>query len=156
MKPPSHLERRSFLKLTGAAALTLGAIPASAAAAAPASVNIAFFTETKPTEIAKGLGWFAQATGSRIDWSEAGSGAEINTAIAAGSIDIGLGIGSSPVAAGISQGIPYRIVGMIDNIGGAEELTVRKSANIKTPADLKGKTIGVPFGQPRTSGSLDF
>jgi taurine transport system substrate-binding protein len=153
------IDRRTFLRAAGigvgAAALGLPlSLPASAAV--PDTTNIAFFTETKPTEIAKGLGWFAQGTKGKINWSEVGSGAEINTAIAAGSVDIGLGIGSAPTAAGISQGIPYQLVGIIDNIGPAEELTVRKSANIKAPADLKGKKIGVPFGSTSHFRLLGF
>lgn len=158
-KPAGGLDRRSFLKAAGlgAGAAALGALPGlPALASVPDKTNIAFFAETKPTEIAKGLGWFADATKSSINWSEVGSGAEINTAIAAGSVDIGLGIGSAPTAAGISQGIPYQIVGIIDNIGPAEELTVRKSANIKTPADLKGKKIGVPFGSTSHFRLLGF
>ncbi|MEJ1975192.1 MAG: hypothetical protein WDN49_03145 [Acetobacteraceae bacterium] len=67
--------------------------------------------------IAKGEGWFADAAKAPLNWVEVGSGAEINTAIAAGSVDIGLGIGSSPTAAGLSQGIPYKLIGMLDNIG---------------------------------------
>jgi taurine transport system substrate-binding protein len=149
-KPDAVLDRGAFLRCAGIAAGAAAAgasFPMPASAAVPDTINIAFFTETKPTEIAKGLGWFAQAVGTaRINWSEVGSGAEINTAIAAGSVDVGLGIGSSPTAAGISQGIPYQLVGLIDNIGPAEELTVRGSLHIRSPADLKGKTIGVPFG----------
>jgi taurine transport system substrate-binding protein len=144
------LNRRDFVRAAGIAAGAAVAgvsFPMPALAAVPDTTNIAFFTETKPTEIAKGLGWFARAVApSKINWSEVGSGAEINTAIAAGSVDIGLGIGSSPTAAGISQGIPYQLIGLIDNIGPAEELTVRASEHITTPAGLKGKKIGVPFG----------
>lgn len=153
------INRRTFITTAtvaaGAAAFCFG-LPRRAAAAVPDRTNIAFFTETKPTEIAKGLGWFAENTKSKITWSEVGSGVEINTAIAAGSVDIGLGIGSAPTASGISQGIPYQLVGLIDNIGPAEELTVRKSANIKTPADLKGKKIGVPFGSTSHFRLLGF
>jgi taurine transport system substrate-binding protein len=158
-KAGEGLDRRAFLKAAGigAGAAALGVLPAlPASAAVPDTANIAFFTETKPTEIAKGLGWFTEATKARINWSEVGSGAEINTAIAAGSVDIGLGIGSAPTAAGISQGIPYQLVGIIDDIGPAEELTVRKSSNIKTPADLKGKKIGVPFGSTSHFRLLGF
>jgi taurine transport system substrate-binding protein len=142
------LDRRGFLRLAG---LGVGAalfeLPAGPAwAKTPETINIAFFVETKPTMIAKSLKWFEEGAQAKINWTEAGSGAEINTAIAAGSVDIGIGIGSSPTAAGISQGIGYQLVGLIDNIGPAEELTVRKAANIKTVADLRGKKVATPFG----------
>jgi taurine transport system substrate-binding protein len=142
------LDRRSFLARSGVAAAATLALPAiRRARAAPASViNIAYFVETKPTMIAKGEGWFADAAKMKLNWVEVGSGAEINTAVVAGSVDIGIGIGSSPTAAGLSQGIPYKLIGMLDNIGPAEELTVRKSANIHSVADLKGKKVATPFG----------
>jgi taurine transport system substrate-binding protein len=155
----ARLDRRAFLSVAGLGigAAALGAhLPLPASAAVPDTTNIAFFTETKPTEIAKGLGWFTEAAKSKINWSEVGSGVEINTAIAAGSVDVGIGIGSAPTASGISQGIPYQLVGLIDNIGPAEELTVRKSENIKTPADFKGKKIGVPFGSTSHFRLLGF
>ena len=136
--------RRTLLKGAGAGLMTMAA-PAIIRAA-PAPLNCAFFLQTHPFMIAKGKGWVEEAVGGKINWIECGSGAEINTGMAAGSMDIGFGIGSSPAASGISQGIGYEVVGMFDNIGPAEELTVRTSAKIKTAADLKGKKVGVPFG----------
>ena len=52
----------------------------------------------------------------------------------------------APTAAGLSQQIPYEVVALSDNIGPAEDLVVRTAAGIKTPADLKGKRVAVPFG----------
>jgi taurine transport system substrate-binding protein len=66
--------------------------------------------------------------------------------MAAGSLDVAFAIGSSGTAAGISLGIPYLLVGMVDNIGPGEDLVVRQKAMIKTPADLKGKNVATPFG----------
>jgi len=56
----------------------------------------------------------------------------------------GLAIGSSPTAAGISQKLPYELIGMVDNIGPAEDMIVRKAASIKKPADFKGKKVATP------------
>ena len=146
------IKRRAAL-----AGLAAVAMASRARAATPATMNVGFFTETKPTMIAKGEGWFQKdsAAGS-INWTEMGSGAEINTAITAGSCDIGLAIGSSPVAAGISQGLPYQLIGMVDNIGPAEEMTVRTAAGIKTPADFKGKKVATPFGSTSHFRLLGF
>ena len=82
--------------LAGMGAVALGR---RARAAAPGQVNVGFFTETKPTMIAKGEGWFDDAVKSKISWTEMGSGAEINTAITAGSCDLGLATGSVATAA---------------------------------------------------------
>jgi taurine transport system substrate-binding protein len=143
-------DRRIFMKtaVISGAALTAG-LPARAllaAGKAPDTIRIGFFVETKPTMIAKGEGWFDKLSGSKCAWSEVGSGAEINTAMAAKSLDIGLAIGSSPTAAGISQKLPYELIGMVDNIGPAEDMIVRKAANIKKAADFKGKKVATPFG----------
>jgi taurine transport system substrate-binding protein len=141
------IDRRTLLTGIGLAAGTgLLTRPRHALGAVPDVVNIAYFVETKPTMIAKGEGWYEQAAGTKINWVEVGSGAEINTAIAAGSVDIGIGIGSTPTAAGLSQGIPYKLIGLLDNIGPGEELTVRTSAHIHSVADLKGRKVGTPFG----------
>ena len=153
------LSRRTFLRYT---ALSTGSIVVAdvfarpARAAVPSTVNVAFFLETKPTMIAKGEGWFEEGVKAKITWSEAGSGAEINTGMAAGSFDIGLAIGSSPTAAGISQGISYQLIGMVDNIGPAEDMVVRKAANIKSPADFKGKKVATPFGSTSHFRLLGF
>jgi taurine transport system substrate-binding protein len=131
------------------AGLGLAAVPLArpyVARAAKAPITVAFFTETKPTNIVKAEGRLEKATGQEVKWIEVGSGAEINAAIAAGSTDIGLGSGSSPVAAGISQGLPLILVGLVDNIGPAEELTVRSAAHIRSVGDLKGKKVATPFG----------
>ncbi len=71
-------------------------------------------------------------------------------------MDLGFGIGSSPTASGISQGIPYEVVAMMDNIGPAEEMIVRKSAGIKTAADFKGKKVATPFGSTSHFRLLGF
>jgi taurine transport system substrate-binding protein len=131
------------------AGLGLAAAPLArpyVARAAKPPITVGFFTETKPTNIVKAEGLLEKATGQEVKWIEVGSGAEINAAIAAGGIDIGLGSGSSPVAAAISQGLPVVLVGLVDNIGPAEELTVRSSAHIHSVADLKGRKVATPFG----------
>lgn len=146
--------RRGLLAGTaaGVAALAMPAI----GRAAPAQVNIAYFLGASPFMAAKGEGWIDTAAGTKVNWIEVGSGAEINTGIAAGSMDLGFGIGSSPTASGISQGIGYQVVSMMDNIGPAEEMTVRKSAAIKAPADFKGKKVAVPFGSTSHFRLLGF
>ncbi len=129
----------------GLGTLVLGR-PHVARAAVKPPINIGYFVETKPTNIVKAQGLLEKATGQTVNWTEYGSGAEINAAIVAGGADIGFGSGSSPVAAAISQGLPVWLVGLVDNIGPAEELTVRSSAHIHSVADLKGRKVATPFG----------
>ncbi len=148
------MTRRAALAGLGAAGLL--SLPGRARAAAPGQVNVGFFLETKPTMIAKGLGWFDEAAQSKMAWTEFGSGAEINTAMVAGSCDIGMATGSVAVAAGIAQGLPFQLVGMVDNIGPAEEMVVRTSAGLRAPADFKGKKLATPFGSTSHFRMLGF
>jgi taurine transport system substrate-binding protein len=94
-------DRRTLLNasLGLGGAVVLGTLPRQARAAGPDKINIAFFTETSPSAIAKANGWLEDVTKAKINWINVGSGAEINTAIAAGSVDIG--IGSAPTAASL-------------------------------------------------------
>jgi taurine transport system substrate-binding protein len=145
--------RRFALFGAGATALTL---PGRSRAATPATVNVGFFTETKPTMLAKGEGWFEAGTGGKMSWTEMGSGADINAAMTAGSCDLGLSTGSAATAAGIAQGLPLKLIGMVDNIGPAEEMTVRTAAGMKTPVDFKGKKVATPFGSTSHFRLLGF
>ncbi len=149
------LSRRTVLA-AGLAAPGLALSGSLARAAAPGACKVGFFTETKPTMIAKGLGWFDQGVGTKISWTEYGSGVEINAAMVAGGADFGLATGSVATAAGIAQGLPLKLIGMVDNIGPAEEMTVRKSANITKPADFKGKKVATPFGSTSHFRLLGF
>lgn len=137
--------RRSMLASTLAASAIVLAKP-YVAHAAGSPINIGFFTETKPTNIVKAQGLLEKATGQAVNWTEYASGAEINAAIVAGGADIGFGSGSVPAASAISRKLPIHLVALVDNIGPAEELTVRTSAQIHAAADLKGKKIATPFG----------
>jgi taurine transport system substrate-binding protein len=154
------LNRRTFVTTVTLSGVALVAgLPSRAllaAGKAPDTVRVSFFVETKPTMIAKGEGWFEKMAGGKINWTEAGSGAEIHTAFAARSVDIGLAIGSSATAAGISQKLPYELIGVVDNIGPAEDMIVRTAANIKSPADFKGKKVATPFGSTSHFRLLGF
>lgn len=132
--------------LAGAMGVAALGLAGRARAAAPPKVNVGFFTETKPTMIAKGLGYFDEGVKAKINFTEMQSGAQINTAIVSGSLDFGLASGSVPTAAAMAQGLPLKLVGMVDNIGPAEELVVRKSIGFKKPADFKGHKLATPFG----------
>lgn len=77
-----------------------------------------------------------------IEWKQFASGGDVNQAILAGSIDIGLA-GSSPVARGLSSGVPYQVPFIFDVIGTAEALVAKPG--IGSIADLAGKTVATPL-----------
>ena len=122
----------------------------------PSQLNIAYFVATNPGLIVQGGNTVRLPGGTTVNWIEVNSGAEINTGMAAGGIDMGVGMGSVPAAAGIAQGIPFQVIAVMDNIGPAEEMTVRKAANIRTPADFKGKKVATPFGSTSHFRLLGF
>jgi len=45
----------------------------------------------------------------------------------------------------VSQGVDAQLFWILDNINEAEAMVVRNGSGVEKPADLKGKTIGVPF-----------
>lgn len=95
----------------------------------------------EPSRIPQADKTYDSATGSTVEWSLFGGGADVIAAIAAGSIDIGY-VGSSPLTAAASQDLPVEVIYIVGTIAGAEALVVK---GIDRPGDLKGKKIATPF-----------
>ncbi|TVR00089.1 MAG: glycine/betaine ABC transporter substrate-binding protein [Spirochaetaceae bacterium] len=95
--------------------------------------------------VAKQLGWHEETLGVPVHWVQFNSGSELNAAIAAGSVDLGLG-GSSTTVVAIAQGVPARVIWIHNIIGENEALVVRRGSDIRTVADLRGRTVSAPFG----------
>lgn len=108
------------------------------------AVTIAYQTGVDPAKLAQADKAYEQATNRDINWRKFDTGAEVVAAISAGNIDIG-NIGSSPLAAAATKGVPLQVFLVTSEIGEAESLVVKNSSNIKTPNDLIGKKIAVPF-----------
>jgi taurine transport system substrate-binding protein len=108
------------------------------------TITIGYQTTIDPAKVAQADGLYEKAIGRKIDWRKFDSGAEVNAAIASGAIDIGY-VGSSPLAAAASNRLPIQTFFIAALIGDSEALVVRDGAQIKTPKDLAGKTVAVPF-----------
>jgi taurine transport system substrate-binding protein len=111
----------------------------------PARLRIAYQVIPNGEPIVKHERWLEKALGIPIVWQQFDSGANVNRAVAAGSVDMGLA-GSSPVANGISSGLPYRVAWIFDVIGDNEELVARASEGIRDVSGLRGKKVAAPFG----------
>ncbi|MFD1559721.1 taurine ABC transporter substrate-binding protein [Paraburkholderia silviterrae] len=135
---------RALRCATALALAALGCAVVQPAQAQDKEVTIAYQQIVDPWVVAIADGSIEKATGYKIHWRQFESGAKVATAMASGDVKIGV-IGSSPLAAAVSQGVDLQLFWILDNINNAEAMVVRDGSGIAKPADLKGKTIGVPF-----------
>ncbi len=125
-------------------ALALAGVPAlGQAAAAPAEIKVGYVDLVNAQILAKVLGLTEKAVGIPVKWIKFGSGGDLNRAVAAGQIDFG-GVGNPPATIGITQGLAYQGIFVLDVLGPVESLVAR--ADIASIKDLKGRTIATPFG----------
>lgn len=135
--------RRSFLQLR--TILLASLLPASlllATSAQAVDVIVAYQTSAEPAKVAQADNSFAKLSGANADWRKFDSGSSVVRALASGDVQIG-NIGSSPLAVAASQNVPIEVFLLASQLGSSEALVVKKE--IKTPQDLIGKRIAVPF-----------
>jgi NitT/TauT family transport system substrate-binding protein len=134
--------------IAGAAAV--GALPRGARgddASAPFEVHFASAADDDVTALlyADQAGWFREAgLTARID--RLNTGTAVSAAVAGGAIDVGKASMLSLVLAH-ARGVPLTIIApcslSLPNVQNSG-LLVRKESNIRTAADLNGKTVSVP------------
>ncbi|WP_279026197.1 taurine ABC transporter substrate-binding protein [Gibbsiella quercinecans] len=113
-----------------------------AAGAQAVDVTVAYQTSAEPAKVAQAENSFAKASGASVDWRKFDSGSSVLRAMASGDVQIG-NIGSSPLAVAASQKLPIEVFLIASQLGSSEALVVKPE--IKTPQDLIGKRIAVPF-----------
>ncbi|HSC84475.1 MAG TPA: taurine ABC transporter substrate-binding protein [Pseudomonas sp.] len=113
-------------------------------AAQAADFTVAYQTTVDPAKVAQADGTYEKASKSEIDWRKFDNGADVITAVASGDVQIGY-VGSSPLAAAATRQLPVETFLIATQIGAAEALVAREGSGIKSPQDLIGKKIAVPF-----------
>ena len=108
------------------------------------TVVIGYQTGVDPTKVAQADGEFEKNSSQSIEWKKFDTGADVVNALASGDVNIG-NIGTSPLAAAASRNLPIEVFFIAAKLGGSEALVVSNRSGIKSPQDLKGKTIAVPF-----------
>ncbi|HVF63547.1 MAG TPA: taurine ABC transporter substrate-binding protein [Casimicrobiaceae bacterium] len=107
-------------------------------------VTIGYQDMVVPYRVAQEAKEIEKATGYKINWKQFGGGGEVIKAMASGAVQIGE-VGSAGIAAAVSRGEPLELFWILDDIGDAEALVVKKDSGINKLADLKGKKIAMPF-----------
>lgn len=133
--------------LAGIAGAAMLASLISASAHAEALEKITFLTPAPSSlpafaaaQIAKGKGYFKEA-GLDVQIMTGKGGADVAKQIGAGNADAGYIVGDAPILVR-SNGVPVKLVALFGG-GGFSFLVAREDSDIKSPADLKGKTVGV-------------
>jgi taurine transport system substrate-binding protein len=135
---------RFFRSIFSTMLVAVAAVSTAPAMAESNEVTIAYQSTPYPWLYAIETGAFEKATGYKIKWQEFDSGAKVATAMVSGDVQIGF-VGSAPLAAASSRGVDLQLFWILGGITDGEALVVRNGSGIKTPQDLKGKKIGVPF-----------
>jgi taurine transport system substrate-binding protein len=107
------------------------------------TVRVGYVTGVDPAKVAIVDAGFDHP-GLHFDWRRFDNGAELVRALAAGDVDIA-NIGSSVVAVAASRQLPLETFLIGSQLGASEALVARNGSGIRTPADLVGRTIAVPF-----------
>ena len=132
--------------VTSALTLSLASVVPSSAQAKPKEVTVGYLNLVNAQLVTKSLGLMQkEMPGVKIKYIKVGGGGDMLRAIAAKQVDFG-GLGNPPTAIGVTKGLPIQGTMVLNMLGAVEAMVVRKSANIKTWKDLKGKTIAAPFG----------
>jgi len=126
--------------------LALAVVTLAHAQAKPLKLRIAVHTQTvgAPDVIAIRQGYFKQE-GLEVEWRRFALGKEGRDAMIAGALDIN-STAPTPFLIGLDKAIPFTAIAVNSYFCGTNHVVVRKESDINTPAQLKGKKIGLPKG----------
>lgn len=127
-----------------ASALVMGS--AALAEEAPEEITIGYLNLVNAQLVTKNLGLVQKYMPDvKINYIKVGGGGDMLRAIAADQIDFG-GLGNPPAAIGVARGLQIKGTMVLNMLDYVEAMVVRTDKEIKSFADLEGKTIAAPFG----------
>lgn len=128
-------------------AVTLGMVLGlSAAVGAKDSLTVGYYPGWPCTyQVGQAKGWFEKELGMKVNFRELDTPSQIATAIASGDLHIAYSLGIIPFTAGVSQGVPYKLVGVAVSYAENDNCVARNGSGVRSPRDLIGKKVGVPF-----------
>jgi NitT/TauT family transport system substrate-binding protein len=141
--------------LIGCAAAAMVALSGIAASAQEKVVYLFpapdFLPAFAPFQLARAKGYFAEA-GLEVEFQVGKGGADVAAQVAVGNADLGGGIGDTSIIVR-ANGLPIRGVALLGGRG-LTQIYWRTDSGATSPADLKGKKIGVLAFQDTTYYNL--
>ena len=109
----------------------------------PDKVVVCYLSLVNSQLVTKNQKYHEAEMGVPVEWVRFSSGGRVNTAMASGSCDFG-NLGLPPTTIGLAGGLNYWGIYNANVLSAVEGMAARK--NIKSIADLAGKTVVAPFG----------
>jgi len=96
-------------------------------------------------QVGQAKGWFEKEMGIKVNFREFDHPSQMATALVSGDMQIAYSLGSIPFTSGVSQGVPYKLIGIAVSYSENDNCVARNGSGIKKIEDLRGKNVGVPF-----------
>lgn len=146
--PDTRLRLASVLFLLLAATAWPAAVRAGQAVPETLTLTYVKFPLNAPLIIAKSLGLYEKefaVNGTKVQWADLTAGPKQIQAMAADSVQFASAISADSVLAAKANGLDVAVFGVFSRAPGAFSIMV-KNQDIKTVADLKGRTVAGPKG----------
>jgi ABC-type nitrate/sulfonate/bicarbonate transport system substrate-binding protein len=144
----------NWFKGTTLSAIAVAVLASAPGALAQEKVKVRFGILTTASQAAFYVGakkGIFEKYGFDVEVKSLATGVQANQALAAGQVDWSGGGVESTVVAWANK-LPFKAYSMYAKGGDSYGVLVRKSANINSPADLKGKKVAVPQGTAPAQG----
>jgi taurine transport system substrate-binding protein len=110
-------------------------------------LTVAYFPGWPTThQVGEEKGWFNKAIGMDVQFREFDTGSAMAAAMLSGDVKVAYSMGVIPFVIAVTKGAPLDLVGVAVTYSENDNCVVRDESGIDSPLDLRGKTVGVPFG----------